>query len=305
MAKNEVVSRVFSQLELDALEAHKRAIIDIDNKREGLAVSLAYHLWDISVKGLFEIETKQDGTPFKGIGDYAEYTFGIAKGTTSDAVNTFERFGNRETQSIADKWADYKFSNLMVLKKLSDDEIAIAGITSADSKASIKDKLQHLKIEQSKVAMLPDKRKSTVEAWNGIVERLRTRGEDNGDVKEFFKECADSFTGKVNNHGEPDIAILNYDELEKLSTIIKRYNGMFDKEESASDSTIEPEDNVSHETPDSTVEPEQDTEEQKADVVMELPANLVAKLLRTVNKEIDANVCATRKSGDTILIKVV
>lgn len=47
----------------------------------------------------------------------------ISKGQLSDAVNTFKRFGDMETGYLKDEWLPYTFSQLKLMRKLTDKEI--------------------------------------------------------------------------------------------------------------------------------------------------------------------------------------
>lgn len=54
----------------------------------------------------------------------AEHGLKISKGQLSDAVNTFKKFGNMETGYLKDEWLPYTFSQLKLMRKLTDEELA-------------------------------------------------------------------------------------------------------------------------------------------------------------------------------------
>lgn len=54
----------------------------------------------------------------------AEHGLKISKGQLSDAVNTFKKFGDMETGYLKDEWLPYTFSQLKLMRKLTDEELA-------------------------------------------------------------------------------------------------------------------------------------------------------------------------------------
>ena len=54
----------------------------------------------------------------------AEHGMKISKGQLSDAVNTFKKFGDMETGYLKDQGLPYTFSQLKLMRKLTDDELA-------------------------------------------------------------------------------------------------------------------------------------------------------------------------------------
>lgn len=54
----------------------------------------------------------------------AEHGLKISKGQLSDAVNTFKKFGDMETGYLKGEWLPYTFSQLKLMRKLTDDELA-------------------------------------------------------------------------------------------------------------------------------------------------------------------------------------
>ena len=240
---NNLVEKTFSEEQETALRDHSRAILTLQGETEGIAASIAYHLHAIASNKLYEISVKEDGSKFKGIGDYAEYCFDISKGTCSDTVATFERFGDIENKCIQAKYKDYRFSNLMAIKKLSDVEIDAAGITPMDTKVSIKAKIKRLEDNKAKEAMLPDKRKEAKELWDKVLS-------DPVQWEAFVKELLERGLSKETEEGPsmPDIDLMTYDQLSVLRNILDRHSTSID-ERTPADSIIESDHPVSAEEP--------------------------------------------------------
>lgn len=285
MARNTLVEdRVFTEVELAELQDHKIAVKNLGKQAENIAESLAYHLWDINRKKLYEAETKADGSAFKGIVDYAEYTFGISKGTTSDSVNTFERFGNPELKAIAPKYAEYRFSNLMAIKKLSDSEIEEAGITPNDGRSAIKDKLKALGVAQEQANALPDLRTRCVEQWNNFISLYMSEyGKPNTpaefEANRYGKELMESF-GTVS----PEIATMDYTEVDKLLNMLKRFISEMQVVPNEDSLTVENEDSSTVETKDTSRPTASGTEDSQWLTVSKETLEKVFKLLEKETK---------------------
>ena len=74
----------------------------------------------ISEKNLHRVEG------YKNAREYIAEKHGlnISKGQLSDAVNTFKKFGNMDTGYLNDEWLPYTFSQLKLMRKLTDEELA-------------------------------------------------------------------------------------------------------------------------------------------------------------------------------------
>lgn len=298
MAKRNTITeaRQFSNEELEALSFHKKAVFTIMAEADGLAATQAYHLHYIAKNKLFEAETKEDGSKFKGMGDYGEYTFGISKGTVSDTVNTFERFGNTELKMIDPKYRDFPFSNLMVLKKLSDKEIDAASILPTDSKATIKDKIQRLEDNKVKLAALPDKRNEAIK----LVTELTT--EADGDVlSRYDAEILERFGVEG-----PALMVdsMSYDDVAVLKNILTRYLDEVKRAKSGettdttSDSTTETDDKPK-------VSFEENTESADADhIKLTITPQLYAKVVKLINKETNGLLNAVAAGGEMLTLVV-
>lgn len=190
MSKNNTVEKnelsVFSTKDINKLEECSRNIIEAQMKSDGLAETIAANLYIIHRKKLYEIED------FKNIYDYAKERFDISRGTVSDSIGVFERFGNKESYKIEGKYGEYNFSTLMRMKKLSDEQIEKAGINATMSRKEVIACIEKLKDETEKENALPDfeKRwgdvyKKYTEAQPESIERIKKIEET---VPDFFKK---------------------------------------------------------------------------------------------------------------------
>lgn len=97
---------------------------------DGLARTVAGALSEIKKKELFMLEG------YKNIYEYANTVHGISRGTTSDAINTFDRF--QKDGAIDSKYAGFAWRSLIMLKNFTDDEILEMGITVEMNSTQIK-----------------------------------------------------------------------------------------------------------------------------------------------------------------------
>lgn len=100
------------------------------NSADGLARTVAGALSEIKKKELFMLEG------YKNIYEYANIVHGISRGTTSDAINTFDRF--QKDGAIDSKYAGFAWRSLIMLKNFTDDEILEMGITVEMNSTQIK-----------------------------------------------------------------------------------------------------------------------------------------------------------------------
>ena len=135
MAKTELstnVERTFTDDERLLLKTASDIIIDAQSKAEGLAERIAGQLYLVSRKELFRIED------YTSMSDWANDHFDISKGTCSDAINTYDRFGNKDNIGEIDaKYSEYSFSSLISMKKLTDKQIEDYGIKPSMTRATI------------------------------------------------------------------------------------------------------------------------------------------------------------------------
>lgn len=150
-AKQAMVERTFSDIDRERLALAKATITECQTKAEGLAERIAGQLYIVAKKELYRIDD------YSSMGEWAVDKFEISKGTCSDAINTYERFGNKDKiGTIADKYADYMFSTLIAMKGLSDAQIEKAGIQPTMSRSSVKQAITALKAIEDKEKERPE-----------------------------------------------------------------------------------------------------------------------------------------------------
>lgn len=300
MAKQEIISRTFTDEEMKALDLHKTGVIALQNEADGIASQIAYHLHAINAGKLWEIESKADGTAYKGMTDYAVDVFGIAKGTCSDAIATFERFGDKEHGIIATKWQEYKFSNLMALKKLSDTDIDVAGITANDSKAVIKSKIQTLENNKAKLAMLPDKRKQAIDLLKEFMAIA-----DGDAIATLDKEMQERFKVASN---DIMIDVLEYDTVDKLINVLVRHIDNVKRNSNDDQSDNSDDDQPDNSNEDNSSEVIQDTgngdDVPVKPYVAHITESMYAKIAKMINKEYGTHMDVKGIAGMEVLLKV-
>ena len=133
------------------LDEVKANIFAIQDKFDGLAQLIAGQLYLASENKLYELEG------YTGVGKWAEDTFGISSGTASDSIGVFKRFGNKDDlTSIATEYAEYNFSSLISMKKLSDEQIKLLELDPKMSRREIKERVSKLStIAYSNVSKTP------------------------------------------------------------------------------------------------------------------------------------------------------
>ena len=124
---------------------------------DGLARTVAGALSEIKKRELFMLEG------YKNIYEYANTVHGISRGTTSDAINTFDRF--QKDGAIDSKYAGFAWRSLIMLKNYTDEEILEMGITVEMNSTQIKKVLEARKeaekaIEEKKQEAEPEKQEA-------------------------------------------------------------------------------------------------------------------------------------------------
>ena len=189
MKNNEIKNNglsVVSKADYAKLETAKAIILDAQERAEGLAERIAGQLYIVNINKLYELED------CKTTAEWADKEFGISKGTVSDAVNTFARFGDMDNKDrIAEKYSQFMFSSLIKMKGLSDEQIDRAGILPTMSRKQIVDAISALKVLEDKEAELPKLKKE----WSNTYKTLTTFLDDDtaevfitNVVPEFFKD---------------------------------------------------------------------------------------------------------------------
>ena len=132
MKNNELLSGdVFSNEQIEMYENANRVIADSQKASEGLVERIAGQIAYVAKRKLYEVGG------YKNIHAWAMEMHDISKGTVSDAVNTFNRFGNPETGLLLPEYSDFAFSTLIRMKGLSDEDITKAGIVSTMSRSQV------------------------------------------------------------------------------------------------------------------------------------------------------------------------
>lgn len=112
------------------------------NSADGLARTVAGALSEIKKRELYMLEG------YKNIYEYANTVHGISRGTTSDAINTFDRF--QKDGAIDSKYAGFAWRSLIMLKNYTDEEILEMGITVEMNSTQIKKVLEARKAIEEK-----------------------------------------------------------------------------------------------------------------------------------------------------------
>lgn len=161
-ANTAIVERAFSEDELRTLETAKQIIFDCQSQADGLAEKIAGQLWIIYKKELYIAEGETN------MGVYANKMFGISKGTCSESINTIDRFGVQGV--LQDKYKDYKFSSLMAMKSLTDEQIEAAKINPTMTREQIKSAINDLKAIEKK----EDERPRLEKEMNNLIKAVST-----------------------------------------------------------------------------------------------------------------------------------
>ena len=152
MAKQKatVVEHTFTEAERAKYAQAIASITECQLKAEGLAERIAGQLYIVNRLNLYRIDN------YKSMGDWAVDKFGISKGTCSDAISTFDRFGSKDKAgTLDDKYVEYTFSTLIKMKKLTDDQIKAAGIDPTMSRAAVVKAIEALKALEDSEAKRP------------------------------------------------------------------------------------------------------------------------------------------------------
>lgn len=139
------------------------------NSADGLARTVAGALSEIKKKELFMLEG------YKNIYEYANTVHGISRGTTSDAINTFDRF--QKDGAIDSKYAGFAWRSLIMLKNYTDEEILEMGITVEMNSTQIKKVLEARKEAEKAIEEKNKPESAEHEAKPETVEQFDTSNE--------------------------------------------------------------------------------------------------------------------------------
>ena len=112
---------------------------------EGMAETIAAELYKVRSRKLYMLDIAGSYAENQ-FTEWAVNTFGMSRGSISDAVNTFARFKAADSTTIAEKWRGYTFSTLMRMKNLSDADIERVGITENMSRSQVTQAIEFLEI---------------------------------------------------------------------------------------------------------------------------------------------------------------
>lgn len=219
---------VFTKEDRNILAQATCNIDDAQRRAEGLAQTIAGNLWVISKKKLYMLED------YASLKDFAKDRFNIAAGTSSDAVNTYARFGKPEIiGQIKDEYADFKFSTLIAMKSLSDEEINALGIKPDMSRARIKEIIANRK----SILDTQKDRDEAFEAMNKQVAILHKDGIDPEDIKTVIEDVVPGFFNpeKVNTFDEISLATEAVKE-----KVYENHPDLKPEPEAEKNSTVEP-----------------------------------------------------------------
>lgn len=253
---------VFTQADYDKLTTCTENILNAQRASEGLAQTIASNLFIVSQNKLYELED------YKTVHDWAMEKFDISKGTVSDSINTFARFGDGNTGKLLEKWENYQFSTLMRIKKFSDEEIEQMGIDFTLSRAQVIAKIDSFKEAKA----LQDKLPILQKEWQDI-------------LKEFYEVVQDT-EERVNilveilpEYADTDRELTGAD-LEKLITGVEAFlDGV--KEEQTEDSSTAEQSETTEDS--STAEQEQNTSSKNEQETVDSDETMHTFPTRTLN----------------------
>lgn len=205
-----MVEKAFSADEIAQFETSVKVIESCQSAADGLAEAIAGQLYIINKKELFKIEN------YTSMVEFAMDRFNISRGTVSDSINTYDRFGDKnQIGQLAEKYQDYRFSTLISLKKFTDEELEAMGIDSTMTRAQCKDaikKHEQLKIEEKERPSIENQLTNTCLALNAYMD------------KEQVKDMRDSFLPEGKTIQEATV-----DELKAVNEgLTKKLQDMFE-----------------------------------------------------------------------------
>lgn len=124
---------------------------ELETKQNGLLITISSSLARIKKRELFKIGG------YNNIYDYAKDLHGISRGGVSNSIAVLERFGNEEQSAIADRYSDYTFKAMVMLKAYSDAEIEEMGIIPQMSCTEIAERIKALKSPDNNSTVEPER----------------------------------------------------------------------------------------------------------------------------------------------------
>lgn len=148
----------------------------------------------------------------------AEHGMKISKGQLSDAVNTFKKFGDMETGYLKDEWLPYTFSQLKLMRKLTDEELA--KVTPDVSCRALQDMINSAKAIEEKTEETAEASEETAENVSRETS-LEVKEETSGEVEPYVQ-----WTYSIDEFRELDGEILKsliIDQFERGNKVILNY----------------------------------------------------------------------------------
>lgn len=149
----------------------------------------------------------------------AEHGLKISKGQLSDAVNTFKKFGDMETGYLKDEWLPYTFSQLKLMRKLTDEELAT--VTPDVSCRALQDMINSAKVIEEKSEETEEKSEETTENVSRETSTTEVHEETSGEVEPYVQ-----WTYSIDEFRELDgeiLKILILEQFEQGNKVILNY----------------------------------------------------------------------------------
>lgn len=148
----------------------------------------------------------------------AEHGLKISKGQLSDAVNTFKKFGDMETGYLKDEWLPYTFSQLKLMRKLTDEELA--RVTPEVSCRALQDMINSAKAIEDKTEETAETEETT-ENVSRETSTTEVHEETSGEVEPYVQ-----WTYSIDEFRELDgeiLKILILEQFEQGNKVVLNY----------------------------------------------------------------------------------
>lgn len=220
--KNEVVETVKNVIPTDILNAGDIEKFEALDTRIGMAMK-GFESNMLSIFGALAVISEKNLHRVEGYTNAREYIFDkhgftISKGQLSDAVNTFKKFGDMETGYLKDEWLPYTFSQLKIMRKLTDAELAT--VTPAISCRALQNMLNSKKAIEEKIEEKTEEK--TTESENVSRETsAKVKEETSGEVEPYVQ-----WTYDIDEFRELDgeiLKILILEQFEQGNKVILNY----------------------------------------------------------------------------------
>lgn len=127
---------------------------------------------------------------FDSIYEYAqnEFMYDGSKGNLSDMINTFKAFGNRETLEVKEEYKDYSFSQLKLMRKLKESDLAL--VTTATTTRELAEIIKGYKALPQKKEENKTETTETTETENNVSRETSsnvTKEETSGKVEPYIE----------------------------------------------------------------------------------------------------------------------